>query len=87
MAGQGKAVKKGKKNRKHGRNKRSPSDKVYTSQQRWIKNKANKLARHMKNHPNDLQSVTEGVIVNYTSKYESCYLDKKLGYTGGKIKK
>lgn len=46
--------KKGKKNRKHLRNKmRSPSAKNYIAQGRCLKNKAKKYAKHLKSHPND----------------------------------
>lgn len=39
---------KGKKNRKHGRWKRSPAMKRYVAEQRWISNKAKRALRHQK---------------------------------------
>lgn len=50
------AVKKGKKNRKHNRNRDSAAMKRYRNEGRRDKNKKLKLARHLKNHPNDNQS-------------------------------
>jgi hypothetical protein len=53
------------KNKKHNRNKlRSPSAKAYLAQNRYEKNKAKKLAKHRKAHPNDGQC-TNTAIVNY----------------------
>ena len=43
--------KKGKKNRKIGRTDRSPSHQLYNQQERWIKNKARKIAKHLKKFP------------------------------------
>ena len=55
----------GKKNRKHNRNKlRSPSAKAYKAEGRAEKNKAKKLARHQRHHPNDKQS-NYSVVVDY----------------------
>jgi hypothetical protein len=42
---------KGNKNRKYGRNKVSSAR--YVAEDRKVKNKAIKRARHLKNHPND----------------------------------
>jgi len=36
----------GKKNRKYGRSARKPSHKFYNLEQRWLKNKARKIAKH-----------------------------------------
>lgn len=44
----GKAIKKGKKNRKHGRNKNSPAMQRYNAEDRANKNKARKIARAQK---------------------------------------
>ena len=44
--------KQGKKNRKHGRNRKKPCKMRYTAEKRWIKNKAKKIYKHMKKHPN-----------------------------------
>ena len=38
----------GKKNRKFGRKKRRPSHNRYNSSERWLKNKAKKIAKQMK---------------------------------------
>lgn len=40
--------KKGKKNRKHGRNKNSPAMKRYNAERRWEKNKARRIAKAAK---------------------------------------
>lgn len=40
--------KKGKRNRKHGRWLRAPSMRRYVGEQRWIVNKAKRIARHLK---------------------------------------
>ena len=45
------------KNRKYGKNLKDPSMKVYKLQRRDLKNKILKLAKHMKNQPNDLKAV------------------------------
>lgn len=42
------SIKKGKKNRKHGRNKRSPAMQRYNAEDRANKNKARKIARENK---------------------------------------
>jgi hypothetical protein len=42
----------GKKNRKHGRQKKKPAQKRYTAERRWIKNKAKKIRKYMRTHPN-----------------------------------
>ena len=47
----GAAPKKGKKNRKHGRNK--VYCKRYIAEDRLAKNKAKRRVRHLKQHPND----------------------------------
>lgn len=52
------APKSGKKNRKHGRNGRSPAQKRYKVEQRWIKNKLRRLKRRVKQHPNDKIALT-----------------------------
>jgi hypothetical protein len=44
----------GKKNRKHGRNKKWCER--YRAENRRAKNKAKRLARHLKHHPNDRQA-------------------------------
>jgi len=44
--------KQGKKGRKIGRNARKPSHKRYVAERRWIKNKARRIARMMRRHPN-----------------------------------
>lgn len=57
------------KNSQIGRNKkRNPSSVRYTTEQRWIKNKINKLKRHIKEHPNDIQSAKQEVPTNYNRK-------------------
>lgn len=43
--GSGQTIKKGKKNRKHGRNKRSPAMQRYNAERRDLKNKARKMAK------------------------------------------
>lgn len=48
-------AKSGKKGRKHGRVKNSLWYKAYTNEGRQLKNKAKKIARHLKLHPNDKQ--------------------------------
>ena len=47
----------GKKNRKHHRNVDSPSMKRYFNEGRQLKNKKRKLLKHIKNNPNDKQSI------------------------------
>ena len=54
MATKAKSSKKGRKIHRHID---APSRKCYVNEQRWIKNKAIKLARHIKKHPLDKQSV------------------------------
>lgn len=55
----------GKKNRKHKRNAmRSKAQARYRSEARWLKNKAKKLAKHKKLHPNDAQA-NYSIVVNY----------------------
>jgi len=49
MAKSGKA---GKGSRKIGKKKDSPSQKRYTNEQRWLKNKSRRIARYIKKHPN-----------------------------------
>ena len=51
--GTGKARKTGKKNRKFGRGLRKPAHNRYTSEMRWIKNKAKGLKKHLKRCPGD----------------------------------
>ena len=34
-----------------------PANKAYTAEKRWLTNKAKKLAKHQKEHPNDKQEV------------------------------
>lgn len=46
------AAKEGKKNRKYGRGLRSPSHKRYNAENRRDKHKANRVAHHMREHPN-----------------------------------
>ena len=59
-----KASSSGGKNRKHNRNKlRSPSAKAYLAEGRREKNKNRRIARHLKQHPND--KVIIGNIVDY----------------------
>lgn len=54
---------------KYGRNKkRNPSSVRYTSELRWLKNKAKKLAKHLKKHPADVQSSGQGSVVSYKRK-------------------
>jgi len=48
-----------------GRKKR-PSKVNYNSTQRWLANKAARIARHKKKHPNELQEV--GTVPNYNPK-------------------
>ena len=47
-----KLIRQGKKNRKIGRNRRKPAKVRYTNEKRWIRNKALRIAREMKDHPN-----------------------------------
>lgn len=42
--------------------KKNPSNARYLVEQRWIKNKAKKLARHKKKHPNDVNNTAP---INY----------------------
>jgi len=42
----------GKKNRKWGRRKNKPCQQRYTKQCRWILNKAKRIVRHLRKHPN-----------------------------------
>lgn len=46
----------GKKNRKHGRQKRRPAYKRYNAEARWITNKMRKLRRHMRRYIRDKQA-------------------------------
>jgi hypothetical protein len=46
----------GKKNRKWGRAKRGTSHNAYNADQRWKINKRRKLAKYVRNNPNDLQA-------------------------------
>ncbi len=55
----------GKSGRKIGRSKRAASNARYTVEGRQVKNKNRKVAKHQKNHPNDLQSTQKGVIIDY----------------------
>ena len=43
----------GKKNRKHGRNKRAPSNARYTAEKRWVANRTRRIEGHLRRHPND----------------------------------
>lgn len=52
MAEGGAARKKGKKNRKWGRKGRRPSHKLYNAQQRWVRNKARRIAKQLRKFPN-----------------------------------
>lgn len=42
----------GKKGRKVGRKIKKPAQKRYTSDRRWLKNKARKIWKYIKTHPN-----------------------------------
>ncbi len=42
----------GKKNRKHGRKRKKPAQIRYTLTKRWITNKAKKIAKYKRKHPN-----------------------------------
>lgn len=42
----------GKKNRKHGNKKKKPAQKRYTAERRWISNKARRIRKYMRQHPN-----------------------------------
>lgn len=53
--------------------KKNPANTAYLNEQRWLKNKAKKLAKHRKNHPNDVQSASQIITNNYARK-------KPLGY-------
>ncbi len=46
----------GKKNRKYGRSKRTPSYTAYHNAQRWLLNKIYKLLRQVRQFPTDLQA-------------------------------
>lgn len=46
------AHKSGKKGRKYGRNLKGPAHMRYTNERRWVKNKAKKILRYKKSHPN-----------------------------------
>ena len=58
------AIKKGKTNRKYGRNKRAPNSGRYFAENRRLKNKIKTLKRHIKNQPNDKSAIKclEGLI-------------------------
>lgn len=45
------------KNRKYGKNLKDASMKTYNNTRRDLKNKALKMAKHLKRQPNDLQAV------------------------------
>ncbi len=54
--------------KKQGRNKKKAASAAYLAEGRARKNKAKKIARHLKLHPNDSQTKNEqGKAVNYTS--------------------
>jgi len=54
--------------KKMGRNKRKAANVAYLAEGRSRNNKAKKIARHLKLHPNDDQTKNEqGKAVNYTS--------------------
>jgi len=44
--------KKGKKNRKYGRCVKQPTHIRYSNEARWVKNKAKRIVRELKKHPN-----------------------------------
>lgn len=46
------APKSGKKNRKFNRSRNKPGHKRYLHEMRWIKNKARKIKKYMRKHPN-----------------------------------
>jgi ribosomal protein S15P/S13E len=48
--------KKGKKGRKIGRYSKHPSSMRYKGEKRWLVNKAKRIRRHLKNHPDDAQA-------------------------------
>lgn len=48
--------KKGKKGRKIGRYSKHPSSMRYKGERRWVVNKAKRMRRHLKGHPNDAQA-------------------------------
>jgi len=50
------ATKTGNKNRKWGRNARSPSMARYNQVQRWTTNKKKRIVRHLKSHRGDKQA-------------------------------
>lgn len=47
----------GRKNRKHGRQaERSPAMARYRAEERWVKNRARRIRRHLKRFPDDRQA-------------------------------
>jgi hypothetical protein len=56
-AGGKKKAKGGKKNRKIGRYSKHPSSMRYKGEQRWLRNRLRRMARHLRNYPNDAQAV------------------------------
>lgn len=48
--------KQGKKGRKIGRYSKHPSSQRYKAEHRWEKNKIRRIARHLRNYPNDGQA-------------------------------
>jgi hypothetical protein len=64
--------------KKQNRNKGSAQNKAYISENRALKNKKIKIAKHQKEHPNDTQQI--GTTPNYTSK-------KSTGYLFGAVQK
>lgn len=58
--------------KKYSRNKDRPSSKVYKAERRDLKNKVLKGIKHLKKHPNDLQSAeTPKAAVSYIRKHNA----------------
>ena len=66
----------GKKNRKIGRNKKKPAQIRYTNDRRWVKNKAKKIAKYVKNHKWNPGNIKEEVLVYLRNKYKIDLFDK-----------
>lgn len=63
------AHKQGKKTRKYGRKIKKPAQKRYTSEERWIKNKATKIIKHIKKHPKNVPTNMTDKVKTIVNKY------------------
>lgn len=68
-------VKQGRGSRKHGRNRKKPAKMRYTSAKRWITNKARKVFKYMRKHPNwkptNLSGEVNSEIVKLRKKFKN----------------